>query len=278
MPGALNFALFGHAQDVINWVFESQIPRFGKLRKGKETTGLTDFSALIDDKALVSKTLLPSSPDVLTTSTSTNSLHSKEPGVRAQSVPLAFFDSSPVQSLTSTKEINALQVEESEEEIASDLELPTLVGNIHLGAASVYTNNSPAEVKKCDKANDENGQEGKTVNGHVFLGGSGRKELYMFYEANEPLEKSMVNSHTFQSFSPRASLVNKNKYHSLSRNCAPKGSELSTRVSLQSAGNAMEDMKVMISFVSTLFSVCKVSSMACLLAYCSNRCRIFDFV
>lgn len=276
MPGALNFALFGHAQDVINWVFESQIPRFGKLRKGKETTGLTDFSALIDDKALVSKTLLPSSPDVLTTSTSTNSLHSKEPGVRAQSVPLAFFDSSPVQSLTSTKEINALQVEESEEEIASDLELPTLVGNIHLSVASV--NNSPAEVKKCDKANDENGQEGKTVNGHVFLGGSGRKELYMFYEANEPLAKSMVNSHTFQLFSPRASLVNKNKYHSLSRNCAPKGSELSARVSLQSAGNAMEDMKVMISFVSTLFSVCKVSSMACLLAYCSNRCRIFDFV
>lgn len=243
MTGPPNFALLELGQDVMKWVFGGQILGFGELHKGKERNRLRDEigdsshayedeeapllfqnSALIDEEALVTKTLLPPGSDVLTSSISDSS-YTNGP----------VFDSCAVQPLTFDKEMTALQVEGPEEEIASDLELPTLMDNIELNAASVNINNSPAEVNAYNKANEEHGEEGKTISDSVFLGESVREELYMFYEANESVTKSMASSSTLKSFSHHASVLNSNKYSSLMRNSA--------QVSLQTAGNAIDNIQ-----------------------------------
>jgi len=139
--------------------------------------------------------------------------------------------------------MTALQVEGPEEEIASDLELPTLEGNIELNGASVNINNSPAEVNAYNKANNEPAEEGKTVSDNVFLGESVREELYIFYEANESVTQSMASSSTLKSFSKHASVLNSNKYSSSLRTSALRGAELSAQVSLQTAGNAIDNIQ-----------------------------------
>ena len=242
MSGPPNFALSELGQDVMNWVF-------GGLRKGKERNRLRDKigdsshaskdeevpllsqnSALIDEEALVTKTLPLPGSDVLTSSISDSS-HTNGP----------VFDSCAVQPLSFAKEMTALQVEGPEEEIDSDLELPTLMDNIELNASSVNINNSPAEVNAYDKANDEHGEEGKTISDSVFIGESVREEIYMFYEANESVEKSTASSSTLKSFSHHASVLNGNKYSSLMRSSAIRGAELSAQVSLQTTGNAIDN-------------------------------------
>jgi len=189
-------------------------------------------SALIDEEVLVTKTLLPPGSDVLTSSSSD---YSDTNG--------PVFDSCAVQPLSFAKEMTALQVEGPEEEIASDLELPTLKDNIELNGASVNINNSPAEVNAYNKANNEPAEEGKTVSDNVFLGESVREELYIFYEANESVTQSMASSSTLKSFSKHASVLNSNKYSSSLRTSALRGAELSAQVSLQTAGNAIDNIQ-----------------------------------
>ncbi|GLT70764.1 hypothetical protein SLA2020_428240 [Shorea laevis] len=140
VTGPPNFALLEIGQDVMKWVFGGQILGFGELHKEKERNRLRDEigdsshayedeeapllfqnSALIDEEALVTKTLLPPGSDVLTSSISDSS-YTNGP----------VFDSCAVQPLTFDKEMTALQVEGPEEEIASDLELPTLMDNMSL--------------------------------------------------------------------------------------------------------------------------------------------------
>ena len=52
--------------------------------------------------------------------------------------------------------------------------------NIELNASFVNKNNSLAEMNAHNKANDEHGDEGKTISDSVFIGESVREELYMF--------------------------------------------------------------------------------------------------
>lgn len=262
MPRPPDFALFKVGQDIVNWIFESQILGFGELGEGeerkwfrhkiaenshasadKEAPLLSQTSALMDGEVTVSKTSLPPGCDVLTTYNSFNSLKSEENDDGVQSFSTAIFGSFALKPLTSTKEMATLQVEGSEEEIASSLELPTLMGNIKLSDASVNINDAPAEVNECNEENVENGEEGKTISYNVFLGDSAREELYMFYEPNESVEKSKASSSASKSFSHHAYLPNGNKYSSLMRNTAPKNSELSTEISLQAAGNAGDNME-----------------------------------
>lgn len=223
-------------QDVMNWVFEGLIVGFGGQHVKEESKELKDkigenghasedeqaplifqTSALIHEEVLDTKTL-ESPGSVVLTSSANISLHSNEPEVGV------------LHPLTFGKEMTALQVEGSKEEIASDLKLPMLMGNINHSAASINIYDPPAEVNECKKENDELGEEHKTISYNALVGESGRKELYMFYEA-----KSTANPSILKSFSPRATLLNSNKYSSLMRNTALKGAESSAQVSLHSA-------------------------------------------
>ncbi|KAG7975836.1 hypothetical protein I3843_06G120200 [Carya illinoinensis] len=254
VPRPPDFALFKVGQDIMNWIFESQILGFGELGEGeerkwfrhiiaenshtsadKEAPLLSQTPALMVGEVTVSKTLLPPGCDVLTTFNSSTSFKSEENDVGVPSFSTAIFGSCALKPLTSTEEMATLQAEGSEVEIASSLELPTLMGNIKLSAASVNINDSPAEVNECNEENVEHGEEGKTISYDIFLGDSAREELYMFYEPNESMEKSKASSSASKSFSHHAYLLNGNKYSSLTRNTAPKKSELSTEISLQAA-------------------------------------------
>ncbi|GMY34934.1 pentatricopeptide repeat-containing protein MRL1, chloroplastic isoform X1 [Fagus crenata] len=135
----------------MNWVFEGLIVGFGEQHVKEESKGLKDkigenghasedeqaplifhTSALIHEEALDTKTL-QSPGSVVLTSSANISLHSNEPEVGV------------LHPLTFGKEMTALQVEGSKEEIASDLKLPTLMGNNNHSAASINIYDPPAE-------------------------------------------------------------------------------------------------------------------------------------
>ncbi|KAJ7967220.1 Pentatricopeptide repeat [Quillaja saponaria] len=146
-----------------------------------------------------------------------------------------FFERGAVQPIEFSNELTDLQMEESQEEIKSDPELPISMDEIKYTTASVCLNNAFAELNEHGEPKVElgeegqiisydafSGEEGQTISYDAFSGESVREELYMFYGVDK---SSAAPLKGLRSSSPRASVSNRNKVFSPMRSAPLKGAE-----------------------------------------------------
>ncbi|KAG4966980.1 hypothetical protein JHK87_032631 [Glycine soja] len=149
------------------------------------------------------------------------------------------FSPSSLQPLEFAEEM-AIQVEESQDKVDSDDELPLNMVEPEHSASSVSVNNALTTVDGHTKEKIELG----AVNDDVLFGEPVREGLYMFYEVNKPATGSMTPLSSLKSLSPRASFRNKKGLPSVMGNGALKGSGLSTDIPLQSAEHVKGAVKI----------------------------------
>lgn len=178
---------------------------------------------MVQETALKTQTL-ESSSSVLDSSVNGNGSH-----VLEEPFLSVAFQSSPLEPIAFAEEMT-LQVEENQDVVGSNLELPLSMVQPEHSAPSVGL----------DDTHD-------TVNGHIdeknelhaiksdVLGESVREGLYMFYEDNNSAPES-VTPLSNKSFSPSASFVNKTGRPAAIRNISLNGLRLSADVSLQNEG------------------------------------------
>lgn len=157
------------------------------------------------------------------------------------------FSPSSLQPLEFAEEM-AIQVEESQDKVDSDDELPLNMVEPEHSASSVSVNNALTTVDGHTKEKIELG----AVNDDVLFGEPVREGLYMFYEVNKPATRSMTPLSSLKSLSPRASFMNKKGLASVMGNGALKGSGLSTDIPLQSAGNYMKENALSYHFIHVI--------------------------
>ncbi|KHN11783.1 pentatricopeptide repeat-containing protein MRL1, chloroplastic-like isoform X2 [Glycine soja] len=149
------------------------------------------------------------------------------------------FSPSSLQPLEFAEEM-AIQVEESQDKVDSDDELPLNMVESEHTASSVSVNNALTTVDEHTKEKIELG----AIDNDILFGESVREGLYMFYEVNKPATRSMTPLSSLKSLSPRASFMNKKGLASVMGNGALKGSGLSTDIPLQSAEHVKGAVKI----------------------------------
>lgn len=154
------------------------------------------------------------------------------------------FSPSSLQPLEFAEEM-AIQVEESQDKVDSDDELPLNMVESEHTASSVSVNNALTTVDGHTKEKIELG----AIDNDILFGESVREGLYMFYEVNKPATRSMTPLSSLKSLSPRASFRNKKGLPSVMGNGALKGSGLSTDIPLQSAGNYVKENALSYHFI-----------------------------
>ena len=157
------------------------------------------------------------------------------------------FSPSSLQPLEFAEEM-AIQVEESQDKVDSDDELPLNMVESEHTASSVSVNNALTTVDEHTKEKIELG----AIDNDILFGESVREGLYMFYEVNKPATRSMTPLSSLKSLSPRASFMNKKGLASVMGNGALKGSGLSTDIPLQSAGNDMKENALSYHFIHAI--------------------------
>lgn len=157
------------------------------------------------------------------------------------------FSPSSLQPLEFAEEM-AIQVEESQDKVDSDDELPLNMVESEHTASSVSVNNALTTVDEHTKEKIELG----AIDNDILFGESVREGLYMFYEVNKPATRSMTPLSSLKSLSPRASFRNKKGLPSVMGNGALKGSGLSTDIPLQSAGNYVKENALSYHFIDDI--------------------------
>ncbi|XP_061342102.1 pentatricopeptide repeat-containing protein MRL1, chloroplastic [Gastrolobium bilobum] len=244
--GHAKFALSPQGSNVGNQVIDSHIlgfPEFqrdiplneiGKLKdyKGEDNCALEDKethlpflkSSVVHEAAFMTKTS-ESSSSVLDSNVNDNS--SK---VLDESFLSVAFQSSSLQSLAFAEEM-AIQVEENQDKVDSDPELPLGMVKSEPKASSDCVNNALPTINEHTKEKIDLG----AISSDVLFGESVRGELYMFYEDSKSATGSMTPLGSLKSLSTRASFRNRKVLTSAMRNITLKGSGLSTDIPLQSA-------------------------------------------
>ncbi|TKY67647.1 Pentatricopeptide repeat-containing protein MRL1 [Spatholobus suberectus] len=190
-------------------------------------------SSVVHEVALATETS-ESSSSVIDSGVSSNTYK-----VLDESFLSVAFSPSSLQPLEFAEEM-AIQVEESQDKVDSDPELPLNVVKSEHTASSVCVNNALATVDGHTKEKIEAG----AIKGDVFFGESVREGLYMFYADNKSATGFMTPLSSLKSLSPRASFMNKKGLSSAMGNVALKGSGLSTDISLQSAEHVKGAVKI----------------------------------
>ncbi|RDX65611.1 Pentatricopeptide repeat-containing protein MRL1, chloroplastic, partial [Mucuna pruriens] len=252
--GHAKFALSPQGTNVGNQVIDSQILGFTEFQRDNalaEIGKLKDHhgddyrvfedkeihlpflkSSVVHEVAIATETSEPSS-SVLDSGVNNNS--SK---VLDQSFLTVAFSPSSLQPLEFAEEM-AIQVEENQDKVDSDPELPLNMVKSEHTASSVCVNSALATVDEHTKEKIEL----DAINGDTFFGESVREGLYMFYEVNKSATGSMTPLSSLKSLSPHASFMNKKGLPSAG-NATLKGSGLSTDISLQSAEQVKGAVKI----------------------------------
>ncbi|XP_058730147.1 pentatricopeptide repeat-containing protein MRL1, chloroplastic-like [Vicia villosa] len=251
--GRANFALSPQGSNVGNQVIDSQIlsfPEFqrdnslndaGKLNdhKGKDIHVFEDQevhrhfleSSMVQETALKTQTL-ESSSSVLDSSVNGNGSH-----VLEEPFLSVAFQSSPLEPIAFAEEMT-LQVEENQDVVDSNLELPLSMVKPEPSASSVGLDDTHDTVN----GHIDEKIELHAIKSDVPFGESVREGLYMFYEDNNSAPGS-ITPLSNKSFSPSASFVNKTGGPAAIRNISLNGLRLSADVSLQNAEYIDEAVK-----------------------------------
>ncbi|KAK9287449.1 hypothetical protein L1049_015870 [Liquidambar formosana] len=253
-----NIALSKLVRDIMNKVIEGWILVLGnsdkktsekeceslmdKMRESSHASGdskallrRSQESALMHEETLITKTSELPGSDVLASGAS-DCVFSEGSEIAGLSLPPSVLsDSVLLQPLVSATEMLEVQMEGSRKGTEFDSELQTPMVEAKSSAPSIPVNNSHAELNDLKRPNHELGEEGDITIYNGFFRDSVREELYMFYEANQSVKKSMANSNGLKTLSSNASLLDSNILSSIMRHTILKGAELSAKDSLQSA-------------------------------------------
>lgn len=145
-------------------------------------------------------------------------------------------DALPINFGTSDAEKQHFEGYEHEVEFVS--ELAKLVNENQLTAATVAPNNSEADVELPDKLNQKTVEEVEIGSNEPFGGGSVRRDLYTFYENNQPATGSLENINGMKPVSSRSSF-SKTSFSSLTRS-SNVGAKYSAQDVLHITGYSME--------------------------------------
>lgn len=146
------------------------------------------------------------------------------------------FQSSSLQPIAFAEEM-ALQVEESQDKVDSDPELPLNMVESEHTASSDHVNNALTTIDEHVEEKIELG----AISTDVLFGDSVREGLYMFYEDNNSVTGSMTPLSSLKSLSPHTSFMTRKGLQSATGNTTLNGSGLSKDVSLHSSGNYVKE-------------------------------------
>ncbi|CAI8616851.1 unnamed protein product [Vicia faba] len=244
--GRAKFALSPQGSNVGNQVIDSQIlgfPEFqrdnslnevGKLsdHQGKDNHVFEDQevhrqfleSSMVQETAFKTRTL-DSSSSVLDSSVNGNSSH-----VLEEPFLSVAFQSSPLEPIAFAEEMT-LQVEENQDVVDSNLELPLSMVKPEQSASSVGLGNALDPIN----GHIDEKIELHAIKSDVPFGESVREGLYMFYEDNNSAPGSITPLSSSKSFSPSDSFVNRTELPEAIRNISLNGLGLSADVCLQNA-------------------------------------------
>lgn len=261
--GLTNFALSPQGTNVGSQVIDGEILGFTEFQRDNTLTEIGKLkdhhgeeyrvfeeneihlpflkSSVVQEVAIATETSESSS--VFDSGLNNNNNNSNSSKVLDESFLSVAFSSTSLPPLEFAEEM-AIQVEESQDEVNSDPELPLIDVESEHTSSSVRVNNALETVGGHTKEKVELG----AINGDVLFGESVREGLYMFYEVNKPTTGSMTPLSGVKSLSPRVSFMNKKRSPSVMGNATLKGTGLSTDIPLQDAGNLRERKCIIISF------------------------------
>lgn len=211
----------------------STLAEMAKLKEHHEEDYLFLKSSVVQEVAVATEAS-ESSSSVIDSGANSNSSKVLDESFLSMSFP-----PSSLQPLEFAEEM-AIQVEESQDKVDSDLELPLDMVKSELTASPASVNDALATVDEHTKEKIELG----AINGDFFFSESVREGLYMFYEDNKSATGSMTPLSGLKSFSPRASFMNKKGFPSAMGNGTLKSSGLSTDISLQRAEHVKGAVKI----------------------------------
>ncbi|XP_014493883.1 pentatricopeptide repeat-containing protein MRL1, chloroplastic [Vigna radiata var. radiata] len=248
--GLTNFALSPQGTNVGSQVIDGEILGFTEFQRDNTLTEIGKLkdhhgeeyrvfeeneihlpflkSSVVQEVAIATETSESSS--VFDSGLNNNNNNSNSSKVLDESFLSVAFSSTSLPPLEFAEEM-AIQVEESQDEVNSDPELPLIDVESEHTSSSVRVNNALETVGGHTKEKVELG----AINGDVLFGESVREGLYMFYEVNKPTTGSMTPLSGVKSLSPRVSFMNKKRSPSVMGNATLKGTGLSTDIPLQDA-------------------------------------------